>query len=164
MGNNSAFFLFTLVDRQYALELDVVERVLHAAEITPVDNAPAYVAGLINIGGEILPVIDTRHLFNLQHKELDLSDKFIIISRNKRKVVLLVDTVHDVTVLQDNAVRWPGPGNSHAYDDTALKTARVLRVSDDIVVIHDVEHLFDLQKNQDLAVALQAGDEALEEG
>jgi len=54
----SNIVLFSLDEPRYALYLSAVERVIHSVEITPLPKAPDKVLGVINIQGEVIPVID----------------------------------------------------------------------------------------------------------
>ncbi len=92
--------VFTLGDLRYALPISVVQRVVRAVEITPLPKAPEIVMGVINVQGEILPVIDIRKRFRLLSREITLDDQFIIARISKRPVVLVVDAVAGVDELE----------------------------------------------------------------
>ncbi len=54
-----------------------MERIIPVVEIIPLPNALDLVLGIINVGGQIIPVIDTRKRFRLPERELNLSDVLI---------------------------------------------------------------------------------------
>jgi purine-binding chemotaxis protein CheW len=91
--------LFSLEEPRYALYLSAVERVIRSVEITPLPKAPEIVLGVINLQGEIIPVIDIRRLFHLPAREIDLEDQFITARTSKRLLVLSVDSVEGVLKL-----------------------------------------------------------------
>ena len=70
--------VFSLDDQQYALLLPVVERVINAVAVTPLPEAPDIVLGVINIYGEIIPVMNIRKRFGLPEREIDIKDQLII--------------------------------------------------------------------------------------
>lgn len=88
--------LFTIENRQYALPLDGVERVIWAVEVTPLPNSPENVRGVINMHNRIIPVMDVRKLFNLPHGEILPRHRMIIFHTKDRDVALVVDTVSGV--------------------------------------------------------------------
>ena len=96
MRENSTLIIFMIGEIFVALPLSDVERVVRAAQISPVPGSPDTLYGMINIGGEILPVINTRKLFSLPEKALSLDDCLIIIRVFGRSLVLLVDHVAGV--------------------------------------------------------------------
>ena len=99
-----AALIFAIDEQRFALKLSAVERVLRAAEITPVPRAPAILFGVINVQGEIIPVINTRHRLGFPERELRPSDQFIIARTPERVVALVADTVCDVVSVAENAV------------------------------------------------------------
>jgi purine-binding chemotaxis protein CheW len=77
-SDTSKLVLFSLEEPRYALYLSAVERVIRSVEVTPLPKAPEIVIGVINIQGEIIPVIDIRKLFHLPIHEISIDDLFII--------------------------------------------------------------------------------------
>lgn len=99
--------LFSLDEPRYALYLNSVERVIHAVAITPLPNSLEKVIGIINMQGEIVPVIDIRKIFRLPSHELNIDDQFIIAKTSKRMVALVVDEVMGVTDLVNEKIKDP---------------------------------------------------------
>jgi purine-binding chemotaxis protein CheW len=83
---------FALDDQRFALPLDSVLRVVRAAEITPLPLASECVAGALDVGGRILPVIDLRRRLRLPERSLRLSDQFLIARTPRRNLALVVDS------------------------------------------------------------------------
>ena len=92
--------LFSLEKLRYALYLSEVVKVERAVEITPLPKAPQMVSGIINFHGEIIPVIDIRHLFRLPQRDIRVEDQFIIARTSQRLVALAVDSVNGVYDLE----------------------------------------------------------------
>lgn len=88
--------LFTIENRQYALPLDAVERVIRAVEVTPLPKAPENVRGVINMQGRIIPVLDVRKLFNLPQEEILPRHQMIILHTQEGGAALVVDNVSGV--------------------------------------------------------------------
>jgi hypothetical protein len=74
----------------------VVEKVVRAAEITPLPKAPEIVLGVVNWQGRIIPVVNMRARFGLAAREIDLADRLIFARTGKRAVALIADFVDGV--------------------------------------------------------------------
>jgi purine-binding chemotaxis protein CheW len=130
--------------------LSAVERVIRSVEITPLPKAPAIVSGVINMQGEIIPVIDIRRLFQLPVREINLEDQFIIARTSKRLVALTVDSVEGVSEIANYKV-------ADAKD--ALPFADYLSgitvFENNIILINDLEKFLSLNEQKELDKALK---------
>ena len=88
--------LFTIEDRQYAISLDAIERVIRAVEVTPLPKTPEHILGVINMQDRIILVMDIRRLFNLPIVEILPRHKMIILHTLNRDAALVVDNVSGV--------------------------------------------------------------------
>ncbi len=79
---------FSADTRRFALPLDAVERVVRAAEYTPLPLASDLVLGALDVAGEILPVFSLRRRFRLTDRPLALTDQFVIARNAGRRLVL----------------------------------------------------------------------------
>ncbi len=105
MSDLNQLVVFTLDEQRYALPLHDVERIVRAVEITRLPKAPETVLGVINVQGEIVPVVNIRSHIGLPGKEMSLNDQLIIAHTAKQSVVLLADAVDGVVeVLQSQKV------------------------------------------------------------
>lgn len=96
--------VFTLQEQHYALPLAAVERVVRAAATTPLPGAPPVVLGVLDIAGEVLPVLSLRRRFGLPARaEPAVSDHFVIAHTGRRPVVLVVDELVGVVERSDLA-------------------------------------------------------------
>jgi len=84
---------FRIGDRDFALPLSAVERVIQAVGVDPLPEAPAEVVGVIDVQGSVIPVVDLRRRFGMDTREIDLSDQFIIAKTPSRSAAVLVDQV-----------------------------------------------------------------------
>lgn len=104
MTNSRHLVIVALDDRQYALPLSAVERVVRLVEITPLPDAPETVLGVINVQGRIVPALSLRRCLHLPDRDLRLSDQIIIACIAQRKVALVADAVVDVVEPPERAV------------------------------------------------------------
>jgi purine-binding chemotaxis protein CheW len=92
--------------RRFALPASSVERIVPMAALTPLAEAPPGVAGLLNIRGELLPVLDPRVRLDLPTPPIQPDQQLILISAHTR-FLLWIDRVEEFT--QAPAVAVDGP-------------------------------------------------------
>lgn len=101
---------FKLEDEEYAVDILSVHEIIRIAEITKLPNSPAYVEGVINLRGKVIPVMDLRKKFGLQYIDTDENLKRIIITdANGIMIGMIVDSVSEVLRINADTVEPPPP-------------------------------------------------------
>ncbi|MGC8603800.1 MAG: chemotaxis protein CheW [Desulfomonilaceae bacterium] len=95
----SHFLLFEIDGQPFALNLSYVERVVSAVKIIRIPSCDQHLLGLVDVQGNIIPVINTRKLLGFDEREIELSDQFIITRVGAFRFILVVDLVSDITPL-----------------------------------------------------------------
>jgi purine-binding chemotaxis protein CheW len=99
---------FTIGKELFGVDILMVQEIIRAAPITPVPNSPDFVEGVINLRGNILPVIDLRKRLNLLSGEIDLKDTWILILDIQNKITgFIVDSVTEVIKIQETTIEAP---------------------------------------------------------
>ena len=99
---------FKIGKELFGVDILMVQEIIRAAPITPVPNSPDFVEGVINLRGNILPVIDLRKRLNLLTDEIDLEDTWILILDIQNKVTgFIVDSVTEVLKIQEDSIEPP---------------------------------------------------------
>jgi purine-binding chemotaxis protein CheW len=98
------YVVFRLDERQFALNLHSVERVVRAVAVTSLPKAPEIVLGVINVHGQIIPVLDIRKLFRLPEKRINLNDQFILVKTRSRTIAILANEVSSVVERSEQEV------------------------------------------------------------
>lgn len=157
MLRTTQLVIFTLDGQPYALELASIHRVVRAIEVTALPNAPAVIHGVVNIQGELLAVVNLRHRFGLPEREISLSDQLIIadvtkpgsMQRARRRVALVVDTVNGISAVTEEEILAGADvvaGLEHVQG--------VVKIANDLILVHDLEHCLSLQEEKVLDGAL----------
>ncbi len=144
-------FVFKLDELLIGLSVTAIVRVVSAVEITPLPGAPSSVLGVIDVGGNIIPVVDLRHRLVLPSRPLELSDCFIIARTRQRSLVIVADSVQGVGAYSDTQITDPGtltPGVQHIVG--------IARDDGGIVFIHDLELFLSVHEGVVLDQALTA--------
>lgn len=150
MSDFRHFVVFLLDGQRYALHLSAVERTVRMVEITPLPKAPQIVHGVINVKGQIVPVLNIRKRFNLADREMHLNDQLIIARTARRTVALVADGVSDVIERPAEDIIAPGmivPGMEHVEG--------VVKLDDGMIFIHDLDSFLSLEEEHALEVAIE---------
>ena len=130
------FLTFYIDNAVYGIELTHVIDIISAQEVTNVPSTPAYVKGIINLRGSIVPVIDVRLKFNIPEREYDDHTCFIVVDIDDMQVALVVDTVDEVVNL-DNQVTASLPEFNNVNTKEYLRS--ISKVDDHLVLNLDCE-------------------------
>src|SRR6185503_6782634 len=96
MKKPNQYVVFTIDRHRFALRLSDVRRVVRMVELTAVPEAPPFIAGMINVQGELLAVVNLRRRFQLRDREPGINDQLIIATARGRTVALIADAVMGV--------------------------------------------------------------------
>lgn len=101
MDITNTYLLFSVEEERRALDVAAVKRIVHAVGITHLPDAPDFIRGLINVAGDITPVIDMRQRLGFPSREMELSDRLILTNVSGRPMALLVDRVEGVVTAKN---------------------------------------------------------------
>lgn len=88
--------IFSVNNEYYATSIMEVERILGYEKSTKIPDSPAFVEGVINYEGKILPIISISKRFNLPITETSDQTKIIVAKQNHSKIGIIVDFVSEV--------------------------------------------------------------------
>jgi purine-binding chemotaxis protein CheW len=131
------FLAFKLGDEEYGIDILRVQEIRSFERPTRMANAPAYILGVVNLRGVIVPIVDMRIKFNLSQINYDTFTVVIVLNIGTQVVGMVVDGVSDVITLTPEQLR-PVPDFSSAI------------ASDHVMAIGSLENrmliLLDIQK------------------
>lgn len=96
---------FGLAQERYAIPTAAVREVYALKDLTPVPCTPAFVLGVINWRGQILPVIDIKKFFDLPERGITDLHKVIIVQHEKMELGILADLIVGVRTVPLNALQ-----------------------------------------------------------
>lgn len=88
--------IFNLSDELYAIDISFVEVIEHLLPITRVPKCEKYILGVINLRGEIIPVVDVRVKFDMTKKDTTDETRIMVLTLDDLKYSILVDEVKEV--------------------------------------------------------------------
>ncbi|WP_374668739.1 chemotaxis protein CheW [Ramlibacter sp.] len=133
------FLTFRLGAESYGIAILKVQEIRGYEQPTAIANAPAFIKGVINLRGVIVPILDLRVKFQLPMAKYDEFTVVIILNVASRVVGVVVDSVSDVLSLPAEAIR-PTPEFASTTFDTRYITG-LATVEENLLILLDIEKL-----------------------
>jgi purine-binding chemotaxis protein CheW len=152
------YLTFVLEKQQYAVPIMAVREINQLIEITPVPRTPAFILGVINLRGKIIPVADLRAKFGMTKSVFDRQTCIVVIETDAGHVGMVVDKVDDVVELQSTHIEPPPQLGSKTEMEFLMGIAkfqeRVLILIDihSALSSHEIMHSMGLTQNAQAAV------------
>jgi purine-binding chemotaxis protein CheW len=129
---------FEMDDELYGADIGEVAEILEMVPIMPLPNVPAYILGLVNLRGKIVPMIDLRIRFGLVHKGFDQESRIIILNAGDLTVGVVVDRLWELLRLDPGAFQ-PPPVTAAKIDHEYFK--EVASVQGRMLIVLDIYRL-----------------------
>lgn len=104
---STLFVVFKVGDAEYVLPAADVLQMESFTKATPIPGAAAHVAGLVQIRGRVIPVIDLRARFGLPAVPRTIDSRVIVVQAGERQVGLLADSAREVVRIGEDQFRPP---------------------------------------------------------
>ncbi len=147
-GDQVQLVSFWVGTEEFAVEILAVREINRMLDVTRVPEAPAYVEGVINLRGLIVPVVDLRKRFGVEATEANADTRIVVVEVKERMIGFIVDRVNEVLRL-DRSIVDPAP--DLAKSPMSQFISGVGKLEDRLIILLDVGLLVD-----DLALDEQA--------
>ena len=87
---------FHLGNEEYGVDIAQVQEIIRMVEITHVPRAPHFMEGVINLRGQLIPIIDLRTRFSMPRAETTKSTRIVVTEIGSKRVGIVVDSVSEV--------------------------------------------------------------------
>lgn len=143
----SQYLTFILDGEEYGVPILKVNGIQGFERTTPIPNAPAYVMGIINLRGEVVPIINLRKRFGLPEGTLDAHTVVIVVrveqADKTRTVGLVVDAVADVYDIKDENLHST-PDFGGKISDTFVRGLGM--INEKLVILLEIDNLIDWKR------------------
>lgn len=103
------FLVFRLGDDEFALPIDAIDEVARVPEqITRLPKTPKFLEGVVNLRGDVLPVVDQRRRFDMPARAANADRRLVVVRTERHRAGLIVDSVSEVLRCGSQAVK-PAP-------------------------------------------------------
>jgi purine-binding chemotaxis protein CheW len=139
--DRSNYLLFSLNSARYGLPADAVREIFWLPELSQIEEAPAYIIGVVNLHGRILPVMSLDERFRHPLPPLRLSDWIVVLQFDEIKIGILVNEVHDIAGIPASEIE-PVPRFSRHIAEAHF-IAGEAKVKDHVWMLLDLPNLID---------------------
>jgi purine-binding chemotaxis protein CheW len=98
---------FTVGGEEFGLDVFAVHEILRWQEVRPVPRAPAFVEGVLDVRGTLVPVVDLRRRFEVPRTEVGEDTRIVLVQFGQERLGLIVDTVTEVLRTPETSVLPP---------------------------------------------------------
>ncbi len=140
------FLTFRLGEEEYGIDILRVQEIRSYEQPTRIANAPAFIKGVVNLRGVIVPIVDLRMKLGCAAAEYNTFTVVIVLNVKGRVVGAVVDSVSDVLELSSDTIK-PAPELSSAVDSGfitgigAVKNGSGDDATERMLILMDIEAL-----------------------
>ena len=135
--------IFKLAEEYFGIEISTVESIVKLQKITRIPHAPDYMKGVINLRGEILPVMDLEKRFNQHDFEMTSETRIVVINIGGVKIGMIVSGVSEVLNIEDSVIEKTPPILTTM--ETEFITG-VVKLEARLVILLDLARVLSLQE------------------
>lgn len=141
--NESKYIIFKINKEVYAIDVKSVNNIIQMPKITQVPSSPKYYRGVINLRGEIIPVMSLRRRMNYDDDCFTNSSRIIILNIGEDNLLgIVVDEVNEVLDISSKDIEQP----SQFIKNDASVVSGVGKIGDMIISILSVDSMIGAKK------------------
>ena len=128
--------VFQVADEHYAVDISGVREILRLPEITRVPHSPAFVEGVINPRGTVIPMIDLHKRFGIEQRDSTNDTRVMVLNVSDSLVGAIVDSVSEVLTFTEEQIE---PVDRLSVTISAEYITGVAKLEDRLVILLDYE-------------------------
>ena len=130
--------LFELNAETYGLDIAAIREIIRMQEITQVPRAPAFVEGVINLRGKVVPVISLSAKLGLSRSKETKNNRIVVVDLSGSTVGVIVDAVSEVVRISDNVIE---PASEIVVAKSTDFLRGIAKVSGKMVILLDLDRM-----------------------
>ncbi len=146
-GTEEQLVVFELTNEVYGVDIGLVQEIIRMTPITKLPKAPAFVEGVINLRGKVIPVMDLKKRFGLAGEAADRASRIVVFDTEGQTIGIVVDAVSEVLRVPAGAVEPPSPVATTVESDYVRGIAKL---DARLIILLDLHKLFSWQEKQAL--------------
>ncbi|MEN1761892.1 chemotaxis protein CheW [Anoxynatronum sibiricum] len=141
------YVVFKLNQEEYGVAISHVQEITEIKSITSVPNTPAFVEGIINLRGKIVPIVSIKKRFDLPLEGELEEQRIIIINLNEKQVGFIVDDASQVLTMDENQIESPPELIAGIDRDYIIGIGKV---DEKIIVLLDLEKILSDKEKKEI--------------
>lgn len=134
------FVGFRLGNEDYAIAITKTQEIILMKPITRLPQVPDSIEGLINLRGNVIPIINLRHRFGLPPREFDDETRTVVVNTHDKTVGFVVDEVTQVMRVAADQIQ---PVPISVSSSARRYIAGIARLDEKLLILLDIDNLFD---------------------
>ena len=135
MSESTQVVSFKLGPEEYGVDIAQVQEINRMVAVTNVPRAPVFMEGVINLRGQLIPIIDLRTRFGMPRAEHTKNTRIVVTEIGTKRVGMVVDSVSEVLRLPLDAIE-PAPDMITGVDTEYIRG--VGKVDDRLIILLDL--------------------------
>ncbi len=142
------FISFSIGEEEYGLDLLRVKEVIRKRPITWLPKAPSFVKGIVNLRGDVIPIIDLRARFGLGSCEDTAQTRVIVVEIGGRLTGLVVDSASQVVRISEDQIDPPPPMSGGLEQDLITGVGKL---DDQLVILLNTDSILTVDEKTALS-------------
>lgn len=135
--NSKQYIVVNLGNEHYGIDIKYIDNIVRMQSITRVPKSQDYFKGVINLRGEVIPVMSLRLRFELKPDEYTKQTRILILKPEAHGTIgIIVDAVKEVLTLESDQIEKPSSKNT--ADDKLIYLSGVGKKGDDLISILNI--------------------------
>lgn len=147
------YIVFRIADERYGVPIEEVREINRITTITKIPKSPDFLEGVMNLRGEITPIVDLRKRFGIPQAQRDESTRIIVAEIEDRKTGFIVDSVEGVEKIVESAISTAPEailsGEAGRFID------KVARLEEEVILILDMARILSEEETKNLEKTLK---------
>ena len=147
-GAVSQIVSFRLANEEYGVDIMLAQEIIMPGQITRVPEVPEFICGLINLRGNVIPVVDLRKRFALEANDYDEHTRIIVVNVGSKTVGVVVDAVTEVLRVNAEQIE-PPPSSVSGMDHEYIRG--LVKLEDRLLILLNIEKILSREEQAELA-------------
>ena len=143
MNQVYSYLIFRINSSLYGVPTLAVKEIFLLPKLTPILEAPPGVVGVVDVRGQVLPVVDLNLRFGQRTYDYALSNQVIVLEQGAQNLGIIADEVYEVRDIPETGAVAQLEGDKSSLGSNDRLTYNVVRSQDDILAIVNLANLFD---------------------
>jgi purine-binding chemotaxis protein CheW len=138
---------FKIGNEEFGVDILKVQEIIKMVPITKVPNSPAFVEGVINLRGKVIPIVDFRTRLGMERAEQTKDTRIIVVDVESRIIGFIVDSVSEVLRIPRNITEAP-PEIVAGIDSEFIKS--VGKLEDRLLILIDLDMVLSVDEKKEI--------------
>lgn len=134
---------FTINSQEFGVDISQIREIIREVKITKLPNSPDFVEGVVNLRGNVTPVVDLRRRFRMEQKDRNEDSRIIITELAQGVVGFMVDNVTEVRRVTESIIEAPPPT---AVRSDSYYVSGIAKLEEGLLIILDLEKVLSAQE------------------